>query len=353
MTTYNRSHLLPRALESLTTQTFQDFDVVITNDAGTDPSTILDGFADRLQISLITHPTNLGVTQALNSALAAATGRFTTLLADDDLYLPHHLATLYEVAAKDERVIPYTDGLQVIEDDSGNIMSRRMLPVPTTFDRDRLLVDNYIPAMAQMIPRYAFDEVGGPFDPALEVLEDWDMWLRLSSFFEFRRIDQITFEYYIRGGRSNITTREATRFHTCLGEVYKRHPVEAGSRIADLRKRMLTASLRRADAFLFDLTVAIACPPDPTITLDALKAVAGELAEQSFEIIVVTPRAAQMETLSHQITGNISFVFTEGNPVPQLEAAAVRKSAGRRLHLVADVSELRLDELRPAASSAR
>ncbi len=353
MTTYNRPHLLPRALESLTEQTLQNFDVVITNDAGTDPSAILAGFADRLKTTLITHPTNLGVTRALNSALAEATGKYITLLADDDLYLPGHLATLYEVASRDERVIPYTDGLQVIEDDAGNVSSRRMLPVPTKFNRDRLLFENYIPAMAQMIPRFAFDEAGGPFDPALDVLEDWDMWLRLSAFFEFRRIDQITFEYYIRGGRSNITTREATRFHACLGEVYKRHPVESGSRIADLRERSLTASLRRADAYLFDLTVAIASPDDPAATLEALKAVSGELSERSYEIVVVSRRTAKMELLSSQITGNISFVFTEGDPVPYLEAAAVRRSAGRRLHLITNIHELRLDELAPASSSSR
>ena len=347
MTTYNRPHLLPRALDSLTAQTFRDFDVVIVNDAGRDPGRILDRFRDRLDITLVTHPTNLGVTHALNSAIGAATGEYVTLLADDDRYLPNHLDVLTAQVIDNPSLIPYTDGMQVIEDEAGNVSSRRVLPVPATFDRDRLLVENFIPAIAQLIPRAAFDLVGGPFDTALEVLEDWELWLRLSARYEFRRIDAVTFEYFMRGGRSNITTRERWRFHQCLVRVYDRHPVPAGSALESLRQRVLVASRRRADAYLFDLTVAIAAPPVPDEILGALRSVVSELAGQSYELIVVTKRTAEVEEFAGLITGNVSFVLTEGDPRAELEAVARRRAAGRRVHIVGDISDLRLDELRP------
>jgi glycosyltransferase involved in cell wall biosynthesis len=349
ISTYNRTALLPRALESLAEQTFDDFEVVVVNDGGADPSPVLERYGDRLDIRLTTHPTNLGVTQAQNTAIEAAAGEFITLLADDDRYLPDHLQVLYEAVVAAPGTIPYTDGMQVVEDAAGHVQSRKVLPVPQVFDRDRLLIENYIPAIALMIPVGAFAAAGGAFDTGLEVLEDWELWLRLSDLYEFRRIGLVTFEYYVRGGRSNITSREVWRFHQCLQRVYDRHPVESGSRPASLRERVLTASRRRADAYLFDLSIVIDGGADPAALLAAMQRIVTALAGRSYELIAITPRTDEMEALAAQITGDVSFVFSEGDV--DLEALAARRAAGRRIHLIDDPSDLRIDEL-PVGATA-
>lgn len=345
--TYNRPHLVPRALDSLVAQTMQDFEVVVVNDGGADLSDVVRSYSTALDIRLITHPTNRGVTAAQNTAIEAADGEAIALLADDDRYLPDHLATLVAAADADPRLIPYTDGQQVVEDDAGTIVHRAVLPVPPRFDRERLLVENYIPAIALLIPRQAFAEIGGAFDTGLAVLEDWELWLRLSATYEFRRIDAVTFEYYVRGGRSNITTREKWRFHECLSMVYDRHPVPAGSPLASQRERTLRASRRRADAYLFDHTVAVAAPPDPDAILTTLQSLVGQLTGRSYEVLVVTNRTAEVEDLAAQITGDVSFAYTERSPDDDLAAVASVRAAGRRTHLITDLDHIVVDDLAP------
>jgi glycosyltransferase involved in cell wall biosynthesis len=346
--TYNRPHLLPRALDSLVDQTMQDFEVVVVNDGGADLHDIVARYEPQIDVRLITHSTNLGVTAAQNTAIEHAGGEAIALLADDDRYLPHHLETLCSAADDAPVVIPYTDGVQVLEDEAGNVVRRSVLPVPAVFDRDRLLVENYIPAIALLIPRVAFDRIGGPFDTDLAVLEDWELWLRMSSTYEFRRIDAVTFEYFVRGGRANITTREVWRFHQCLGKVYERHPVPDGSALASHRERLLRASQNRADSYLFDHTVAVAADPDPDAILAALRTIVDQFTDRSYEVLVVTRRTPDVEALAAQISGDVSFAFTEVDPTTDLEAVAGIRAAGRRTHFVTGLDQLTAGSLIPS-----
>ena len=209
--TFNRPRLLRRALASIAAQTFSDFEVIVIDDAGVDPTSVVESFADEIDLKLIRHPHNQGVTIAQNTGIAAARGTFIAFLGDDDLYHPAHLATLHEAASRRPGVIVYSDGEEVLEDAEGRELTRSQLPVPPTFDRTRLLIANYIPTICLFIPAAALQEVGH-FDEGLAVLEDWDLWLRLSARFPMHRIPVVTCEYRLRGGRGNITTREAPPF---------------------------------------------------------------------------------------------------------------------------------------------
>src|SRR3954447_8037334 len=254
--TFNRLHLLPRSLEALEAQTFTDFELVLVNDGGEDPAPVAARFPG-LRIRLISRPVNGGVTAALNTALAAATGRSIILLADDDRWFPEHLATL--VAAAEERgadVVVYSDGERVIEDDAGRELSRDVLPVPAEFGREHLLVTNFIPAHTLLIPAGAYARAGR-FDEQLEVLEDWDMWIRISEHCPFVHLPQVTCEYRLRGGRDNITTREVFRFQRCLDRVYAKHSVPAGGPLAQGRSQMLAGTAPRADMFIYELSVLV------------------------------------------------------------------------------------------------
>ena len=98
--TFNRPRLLRRALASIAAQTFSDFEVIVIDDAGVDPTSVVESFADEIDLKLIRHPHNQGVTIAQNTGIAAARGTFIAFLGDDDLYHPAHLATLHEAASR-------------------------------------------------------------------------------------------------------------------------------------------------------------------------------------------------------------------------------------------------------------
>ena len=92
--TYNRAHLLPRAVGSVLAQTFEDWELIIVDDGSEDDtSDVIAGFGDA-RIRCIRHERNQGAGAARNTALAAARGEYIAPLDDDDEFLPDALMEL-------------------------------------------------------------------------------------------------------------------------------------------------------------------------------------------------------------------------------------------------------------------
>ena len=92
--TYNRAHLLPRALRSVEQQTLRDFDVLIVDDGSTDNTfQVVQEWisAGKFPIRYV-RQSNRGKHAAYNTALEYLTGEFTVILDSDDMLAPDALA---------------------------------------------------------------------------------------------------------------------------------------------------------------------------------------------------------------------------------------------------------------------
>lgn len=95
VTTYDRVDLLRETLESILTQTFEDFEILVGND--NQDRQIQKVFPDLIdsRIRWIDHPINLGYVKNVNQLLELARGRYFTSLGDDDVYFPQYLETMH------------------------------------------------------------------------------------------------------------------------------------------------------------------------------------------------------------------------------------------------------------------
>jgi hypothetical protein len=95
VTSYKRIDLLRQCIRSIISQTFSDFEVLIGND---DTSTIIThdllGVSDD-RIRIFNHPENMGEIANMNFLLENALGEYFTIQADDDLYEPQFLESVY------------------------------------------------------------------------------------------------------------------------------------------------------------------------------------------------------------------------------------------------------------------
>ncbi|MCE2469889.1 MAG: glycosyltransferase family 2 protein [Dehalococcoidia bacterium] len=90
--TYNRAGLLPRAVNSVLAQSFQDFELLIVDDCSADDTPqVIAAFADP-RIRALRHEMNRGLSAALNTGIANARGEFVAFLDDDDEFTPDSLA---------------------------------------------------------------------------------------------------------------------------------------------------------------------------------------------------------------------------------------------------------------------
>jgi len=104
VTTYKRNDLLKQCLNSILTQSFDDFEIIVGNDYQKEAVTgeIL-GITDE-RIKYVNYESNLGEFANLNKLLELSTGRYFTWLADDDLLLPEYFA--YYFRALEENNYP-------------------------------------------------------------------------------------------------------------------------------------------------------------------------------------------------------------------------------------------------------
>lgn len=93
ITTYNRPEFLREAVASVLQQSFQDFELIISNDYLAVPVTWDSlGMESDARIRIVNQPVNLGEVENMNFLLEAARGEWFVWLADDDLLHPEFLA---------------------------------------------------------------------------------------------------------------------------------------------------------------------------------------------------------------------------------------------------------------------
>ena len=89
--TYRRPDFLGKAIESVLNQTFQDFEVIIVDDASNDNTgEVVRGFVDK-RIHYVCHEVNRGGAAARNTGILKARGRYIAFLDDDDEWFPEIL----------------------------------------------------------------------------------------------------------------------------------------------------------------------------------------------------------------------------------------------------------------------
>jgi glycosyltransferase involved in cell wall biosynthesis len=97
--TYNRAHCIERALKSVQSQTLQDYEVLVCDDASSDETRSLVGAmaAADSRIQLLCLSKNSGAGAARNLGMQAAVGEYIALLDSDDEWFPEKLGLQVEV----------------------------------------------------------------------------------------------------------------------------------------------------------------------------------------------------------------------------------------------------------------
>lgn len=199
--THQRPHYLREALLSIQNQTYRHLEAIVIEDGPSVSREIVDQFAD-LSLHYEATGAPVGRCRAGNIGLRRARGKYVNFLDDDDLLYADHLEVLVgELEHQSNAVAAYSNGFE-IETDVVTTEPFTYIEGPyrviyaSPFDRELLLRRNYIPIHCLMFRRELHDKEGG-FDEALEVFEDWDLWLRFAHHGEFLSIDKTTTLYRV------------------------------------------------------------------------------------------------------------------------------------------------------------
>jgi len=199
--TYNRAHVLPRAIDSVFAQTMGDFELIIVDDASTDTTQELIESIDDPRVRYMRHETNLYAGAARNTGLDAAKGEFIAFLDSDDAWLPHKLeqqvAGLRE--AGEDWVASYTGAYVNM---TGAVREKTVYTARYEGD---VLLDYLMCRFAIWTPTFLFRSAVlaavGHFDTELERGEDIDFYLRVLTQGKLARLPEPAVELFIEASK--------------------------------------------------------------------------------------------------------------------------------------------------------
>lgn len=199
--TYNRGWILKESIDSVFSQTFDAYELIVVDDGSDDnTSEILDSYGNKLRII---RQANQGVSAARNRGIIASSGEFIALLDSDDLWLPEKLDRQMSFFRNNpDAVICQTQEIWIRNGKKVNPCKHHKKLSGMIFEPSLNLC--LVSPSAVMFKRELLDMVGF-FDESFPACEDYDLWLRVSLAYPVYLIDEALI--IKRGGHSDQLSR--------------------------------------------------------------------------------------------------------------------------------------------------
>lgn len=235
---YNGGPFLTQAIESALAQSWPAIEVLVIDDGSDD-----DGHTERVCRSFGTrvrylHRENGGVGAALNTGIAAMSGRYLTWLSHDDLYDPRKVEVQMKVLeTQPEQCVIFGDYATIGED--GAVIAE--IETGSGYRSDQPLwaiLEGRINGCTVLLDRALLERHGG-FDIGLPTTQDYELWWRLALHYPFVHVPGALVRHRVHEGQGSRGRRHIEEASLLWMEMLERVPEEkacehAGSELAFL-----------------------------------------------------------------------------------------------------------------------
>lgn len=189
MPTYNRAFIIKKAIESVITQNYKNWQLLIIDDGSTDNTyDVVKSylFDDRIQYFSCARS---GVCRSRNRGLCVASGEYIAYLDTDDSWKPYFLSKMVQTLEDNPYLSSaYCGYVSHFENGSAKINFE-------SFDYSKLKNGNYIGLVTYVHTMECYLEFGG-FDENLTRLVDWDLILKFAKHGEVGAVPILGVDYY-------------------------------------------------------------------------------------------------------------------------------------------------------------
>lgn len=195
--THDRAEYLRGAIASVLQQTFQDFELIVVDDASAESNLeVVRSFHDE-RIKFIQHEIQKGGSAARNTGIGSSKCDYIAFLDDDDEWFPDKLGRQMALllASPPEVGCIYT-GYVTVDRSTGETKAQQIPQKRGDLSCD-LLSENCLGGTScVLLKRECLDKVG-LFDEKLPSFQDYDLWIRISKKFHFDYIREPLLRYYL------------------------------------------------------------------------------------------------------------------------------------------------------------
>ena len=251
LTTYNRAKYLPRAIASILSQTFTDFELIIVNDGSTDDTRkVLATYVKKDVRIKVIHQKNKGLGQAQNEGVRRANGIYIAFMDDDDRSMPTRLDEQLRFLHQQPDLAACVCYYYEVTKTNDKIQTKHLNKHPelgmalTKSQLKNTPMHPFVLSSMTMIAKEAFEICGG-YRSFFKVNEDLDFTLRFQEKFRAGVVRQPLYEYTKPDSQfgTNMTTGKLSQtlkyYLACyVSAWYRRNkhmdPVDQGADLAEI-----------------------------------------------------------------------------------------------------------------------
>ncbi len=183
ISTFNRSSLLKQAIQSVYSQTFQDWELIIVDDGSTDETKkMIHDYANLDSRIIPVSQSNKGISASRAKGIEFVTGQYIASLDDDDVYVPQKIEAQFDYLEKNPSVGLVYSYVNMVDENKTILLQWPVTPAQTFFE---LLHDNTIPTNSCLIRKECFERLGS-FRKDFKGSDDYEMWLRISKHYRIK-----------------------------------------------------------------------------------------------------------------------------------------------------------------------
>ena len=217
MAVYNREKYVARAIESILTQTYNNFEFILVDDGSTDNSaSIIKQYANKDKRIKYIKQENNGQAHARNTGISNSECEYIAAMDDDDISVPERLEKQLKFMENNPELDACTTMQEFINVDGRNLGYQR--PMSDLLPRDTTMLKYAFPAPfilgpTTMIKKEAFDACSG-FRVSPNVIEDMDFTLRFQERFSAAIIGEYLYKYVTPNKKFgyNVTTKDPVHY---------------------------------------------------------------------------------------------------------------------------------------------
>ena len=222
--TYNMAHFIDAVMESITKQTYENWQHIIIDDGSEDDTSgCIKKYLHDERIEYY-YQENAGQTTAKNNGIKKAKGKYICFLDGDNIWeldkLQKQIDTFANISERYK--IIFTEQLYI--DGEGNKIFTPEIKRYSGRISAELLFENFVTFNTVMVNRICFDELG-LFDENLQRSIDYELWLRFSTKFDFYYMPDVT--TYYRHHEGQMSQDKERRFKVAgeiMTDFLKKHP---------------------------------------------------------------------------------------------------------------------------------
>ncbi|MBS1512387.1 MAG: glycosyltransferase [Bacteroidetes bacterium] len=187
--TFNRANLIVETLDSVLTQTYKNYEIIIVDNCSTDNTKeVLQKYIDQKQIIYICNEKNFERAYSRNVGMKHAKGDFLTLLDSDDFMYPNCLEDAAQFIQNNPWCYVFHNKFEVLNNSREVIYKTPYTSLNNQYKA--LCSGNFLSAIGGFIHKDIYTKFRFSLDPKMIGAEDYEFWFQILARYELGRIDK-------------------------------------------------------------------------------------------------------------------------------------------------------------------